>query len=187
MAFLDDLEKSLSDPSLGDRLGLYAVSSIQRKIAGGNFTPNARVTSDVKRGSPPLSDRGQLVASIDYRKTAGDVVITSNHVAAGILNSGGTITAKKSWLFIPASRKTRELQRRYGFSPKVLLSGLRADGFSVWRQGRAIFYRQKGPGSSKRRAVMVYILKKSVTIPKREFFVLTDDEIDVMLGMMRGA
>jgi len=186
MGFIDDLADKLSRNDTLDRIGQYAVSAIQKKIGGGDFTPNAPVTSSVKKGSPPLSDRGHLVSSIDYRVTDGNVYVGTNHPGAIVNNYGGTISAKKSWLLIPASSKTRTLQRRYGWTPKAVCDGLRSDGFSVWRQGRALFYRQKGTGSSKKKAVMLYILKKSVRIPKREFMRLTQEEIDDLFDIIRG-
>jgi hypothetical protein len=73
-----------------------------------------------------------------------------------------------------------------GTHRKRFATGSAPQGFSVWRQGRALFYREKGAGSSKKKATMIYILKKSVTIPKREFFTLSSGEIDVILDMVRG-
>ena len=49
------------------------------------------------------------------------------------------------------------------------------EGFWVYRAGRAVFYREKEKGS---KAHVAYYLKKSVEIPKREFFYLTDEELN---------
>lgn len=185
MAFLDDLAKKLESPALRVRIGEFSVAAIQAKIAGGKFTPNAPLTTNVKKGSPPLSDRGLLVNSITYRTSADSVHIGTTHPGAGVNNYGGTIRAKKGFLLIPASSRTRTLNRRYGWTAKEVLAGLRADGYSVWRQGRAIFYRQKGSGSGRKKPIMVYILKQSVTIPKREFMKLTSEEVDALFEIIR--
>jgi len=185
MGLLDDLAKRLDSTAKLEAIGQFAVSAIQKKIAGGRFTPNSPITSNVKKGSPPLSDRGGLIGSVHHNVSPDTVSIATNHPGAAVNNYGGTIKAKGQWLVIPVSSKTRTLQRRYGWSAKEVCDGLRSDGFSVYRAGRAIFYRVKGPGSSKKKAVMIFILKKSVTIPKREFMRLTSDEVDALFEIIR--
>ncbi len=184
--FFDDLAKQLNRVEPLHIAGEYAVSMIQKKIHQGKFKPNSSLTAKIKQGKNSLSDRGSLKASINYKLKNKTVVVGTNHPGAVINNYGGEIKAKKDWLFIPASKHTRTLFRRYGWSVKEVCTGLRKDGFSVWRQGRALFYRQKGKDSSKKEARMIFILKRSVRIPKREFMKLTSEESDVIFDILTG-
>ncbi len=184
-ALLDDLADNLENKETLHKIGTYAVSAIQRQIVKGHYPSNAPVTSKVKKGSAPLRDTQGLLSSIAYKTDNGSVLVGTNHPGAVINNYGGEINAKKSWLFIPASSHTRTLQRRYGAGPAEVCRGLKADGFSIWRQGRALFYREKGRGSSKKTAHMLYILKKSVRIPPRQFMKLSGEDVDTLLEMLK--
>ncbi len=184
MGLLDDLAKGLDAVEPLHKVGRRTVSMVQKKIHRGKFKANASLTKKIKQGSNPLSDNGGLKSSITYRLGGKNIFVGTNHKGAVINNYGGTIKAKKSWLFIPASSYTRTLFRRYGWSVKEVCNGLRRDGYSLWRQGRVVFYRKKGKGSSKLKPNMLFILKKSVRIPKREFMTLTSDEADVLLNIL---
>jgi phage gpG-like protein len=105
--------------------------------------------------------------------------VGTNKPYAKLQNNGGVIRAKKNWLWIPAAG-TRQLQRRYGYSPADVLRGLKAADFSVFRRGRTMCYRAKG-GKKSAETKVAYYLKKSVEIPARPFFYLTPEETALIM------
>lgn len=142
------------------------------------LSPLSAATEGYRGKGKPLQDTGNLRDSITFEVTGKDTVsVGTTRKDAPIHNSGGTITAKKNWLYIPAAG-TRQLERRYGKRPKDVLSGLRSDGASVFRIGRTVCY---STGKTKGKPKVAYYLKKSVVIPKREFFYLSDYEVKLIL------
>ncbi|AEC02036.1 phage virion morphogenesis protein [Parasphaerochaeta coccoides] len=167
------------------RAGQYMVSSTLRKINGGIRPTNAPLTVAIKQGSRTLRDRGQLMSSISSRVEGDAAIIGTNHPGARLNHFGGTIHPKKGkWLWIPAGGRTRRLQRRYGFSATHIISGLKRDGYKVWMASRkktsGAFMAQKGRGNP----FVVFILKKSVTIPARPFLFVDDLDRDVLSRML---
>lgn len=167
---------SLDASVINRRVADYMVSSTQRKINAGIKPTNAPLTTAVKQNSKTLRDRGQLLASIASRADGTSAVVGTNHIGAKLNHYGGTIKAKKKWLWIPASSWTRAQQRRYGFSPGEVMSGLRKDGYGVWIQSKTgssgvVLAKKKGKRTKIR---LVFILKKFVTIPARPFLFVDD-------------
>ena len=174
---LDDLALSIANGAKLENAGEMAAGFIRNHIASGEgLAPLSPATASYRgQGAKPLLDTGRLRDSITYQlKDRETVSVGTNLPYAPIQNEGGTIRAKKNWLFIPAAG-TRKLQRTYGYSPGQVLSGLRSSGAQVFRKGRTVCYRKPG---KKQKARVVYYLKKSVTIPARNFFRLTDDEME---------
>lgn len=163
-----------------DRAGSYLVSASQRRIGQGGFAPNSPLTSAVKGSSKPLLDRGLLRNSLTHRVESGQLVIGSNHPGAGILHQGGTITAKSAkTLLIPASNVTRSLQRRFGFSPRDVLEGLVASGYAiVWRPKAVLARAPKG------NLLLVFIRRKSVTVPARPFLIPETRDLKIVGAMI---
>ena len=116
------------------------------------------------------------------------VSVGTNKPYAAIQNNGGVIRPKKSkWLWIPAAG-TRQLQRRYGYSPTDVLNGLKADGYTVFFQKdkRVVCYREKRrtrneKGELQYRSHILFYLKKSVEIPARRFFFLSDRDMNLIM------
>lgn len=165
------------------RVGDYMVSSTQRKINGMVAPANAPLTTAIKQGNRPLRDRGQLLSSITRRASANQVIIGTNHIAAKTNHFGRTITAKKKWLWIPAGRQTRLMQRRYGFAVSECIRGMRAAGWSLWVQAKkqsssGVMMAKKGNDS-----FVLFILKSSVTIPARPFLFTDEQDRKAILGM----
>ncbi len=179
-------------------------SMILRKIDRGVAPPNAPLTKAVKRGDKTLRDDGRLMASIHERSTDTEAIVSSNHIAA-VMNHPDDdsteyeVTPKNAkWLTIPASWRTRTLMRRYGWSPKEVLDGLRADGYSVYRpfkrgsntvRSNVIMASLKGSRklasgkkSTARRfdAFVVFILSKKVKVPVRRFLYLDEEELRIV-------
>jgi len=184
---LDSLAKSLQTPSKLPTIGGMAVEMIRGKIhSGQGFAPLSPVTEAYRGSGRPLQDTGALRDSITF-KTVGEqtVSVGTNKPYATIQNNGGVIRAKKNWLWIPAAG-TRQLQRRYGYSPTDVLNGLKAAGYSIFRMGRTMCYREKRKsrnedGKLQYKVHVLYYLKKSVEIPARRFFYLSDHEMDLIM------
>ena len=174
---LKSVISNLKSPHAARVAGDMAAGFIQKHISEGEgFTPLAPATIEYRGQGHPLQDTGTLRRSIKTEQTGPDKATVFTELKyAPLQNEGGTITAKKNWLFIPAAG-TRKLERRYGYSPKEVLDGLRAAGFWVFRVGRTVCYRQKG----KKRLHVAYYLKKSVTVPARKFFYISNGELEMI-------
>ena len=180
---LDGLRDALQGITM-NRIGVMAQEMIRNHIYRGNgFAPLSPATTAYRGNGKPLMDTGSLRdigslwGSITFEAGKDTVSVGTVRKDAPLHNDGGVITARKSWLYIPAAG-TRRLQRRYGYKPGEVLAGLKADGCSVFRIGRTVCYKRNRRGAEPR---TVYYLKKSVEIPKREFFYRTDKEADLIL------
>lgn len=183
---LDKIAENLTKPANKHLVGVMATDAIRtRLVKGDGFAPLSGATREFRGSSAkPLQDTGSLRDSFNYRVEDNTVVVHSSCPYAAVHNEGKTIRAKKSWLYIPASAFTRQLMRRYGPSPKHVLSGLRSDGYSVFRAGRAIGFkdnREKTKGEDKK-TTWIYWLKKEVVIPARRFFYLDDADLRTILN-----
>lgn len=173
---LDSLALEISDTARIEKAGVMAADFIRSHIyKAEGFAPLSAVTVEYRgAGSRPLQDTGSLRDSIvSELKNKNSVSVGTTKLYAPIQNDGGEIHARKEWLFIPA-KGTRRLERLYGSKPKDVLDGLRSSGHSVYRAGRTVCYRKKGKDEKSR---IAYYLKKSVVIPARKFFYLSEDEI----------
>lgn len=178
---LDNLAKDLRSSTKLKNIGSMAVDVIRGHLyKGEGFEPLSPATAAYRGQGLPLQDTGALRDSISYEVTGSDTVsIGTTKPYAAIQNNGGTITAKKNWLWIPAAG-TRKLQRRYGYSPTEVCNGLKSKGYSIFRIGRTVCYRH-GKGENAKNSI-VFFLKKSVSIPKREFFYITEEEAEQIIS-----
>ena len=176
---LEDMAKNLDEKSKAKKAGLMASEMIRSHIYTGEGMPPLSAATTAYRGQgKPLQDTGALRDSITYELIGNNTAsVGTNKVYAPIQNNGGTITAKKNWLFIPAAG-VKKLERSFGYGPTNVLKGLKVKNY-VYRVGRTICYRERGTNAPGR---VVYYLKKSVVIPKRRFFYLTDEEISQILS-----
>lgn len=164
------------------RAGRYMVSSTQRKITRGSFTPISPLTQNLRTGNigKPLRDTGALLSSISSRVEGDSVIIGTNRAGARINNYGGTITAKNrtGYLWIPANREMKQKLLSVGGSISRLIRLYRSGGFYCRRCGNAFMAFKKGE-----KPVMLFILKKSIKIPSRPFFYIDDDDDKVIRRM----
>ena len=172
---LDSLAEKLSDIARLEKAGRTAAEILRFHIyEGKGFTPLSKATEEYRGAGRPLQDTGSLRDSITSElKDKNTVIAGTTKIQAPLMNGGGTITARKNWLFLPA-KGTRQLERRYGPKPKDVLDGLRSSGYSVFRKGRTVCYRKKEKDAESR---VAYYLKKSVTIPARKFWYLDESEV----------
>ncbi len=178
-AELTRITKSLQGTAKVALAGIMAADMIRQHLyEGDGFEPLGQVTMDYRGDGRPLQDTGHLRDSITAELVGNETVSVGTNVKyAPIQNNGGVITAKKQWLYIPGPRM-RYYERRYGRKPGDVLKGLRSEDFWVYRAGRTICYKAKEKGAE---AHVAYYLKKSVEIPKREFFYLTDEELNSIM------
>ena len=178
----DNLSAALKTPTRLGVIGGMAAEIIRGHIhEGKGFAPLAPATEAYRGAGRPLQDIGGLRDSITHKVIDEQTVsVGTNKPYAAIQNYGGVIRARKEWLWIPAAG-TRQLQRRYGYSPTDVIKGIKAAGYSVFRRGRTMCYRGKRKkrneeGKLQYEIIVLYYLKKSVEIPAREFFYLSDHE-----------
>jgi phage gpG-like protein len=187
---LDELARSLQNPGNLSTIGGMAVEMIRSHIhSGQGFKPLSPATVDYRGNGRPLQDTGALRDSIAFKAVDGRTVsVGTNKPYAAIQNNGGTVRAKNAkWLWIPAAG-TRQLQRRYGYGPTAVLNGLKADGYSVYFSAgsRVVCWKEKRRSRSEEgkleyKSHILYYLKKSVEIPARKFFYLTDREMSLLM------
>ncbi len=174
----------------------HMAGSTVRKINNGIGPANAPLTVVVKKGSKTLRDRGDLMASIAARATSSEASVGTNKVYARIQHFGGTIKARKKWLFIPASSETRKLQRKYGFAVGELIRRMKSDGYNIWFQTNKTKgvvmaekklkrYKRDNAGKKIHKAFVLFILKKEVTIPARPFLTIDDRDREVIMNIAR--
>lgn len=174
---LDRLGENLKTAAKKAKLGVMAADMIRDHIYKGEcFAPLSAATRAYRGQGRPLQDTGALRDSITSEQVNDTTIsVGTTKVYAPIQNNGGVIRPKKGkWLWIPAAG-TRQLQRRYGYSVTQVLTGLKGEGYSVYRAGRTVCYRKKG--GKKTASKVVFYLKESVEIPARKFFYLSDEEI----------
>jgi phage gpG-like protein len=164
------------------RLSSYLASTAQRRISGRLSPPNSALTQAVKGGSTPLMDSGSYIASIAAKSTARSAEAGSNKKQARLLQEGGTIKPKKAkFLTSPAGARTRSLMRQYGMTPRTCIAAMKADGYSIWTsfgKGGANMFARKG---KRGQLFLLFILKRSVTIPARpHLYIDAQDEIVIM-------
>jgi len=160
---------NLKDPRKAlDAIGEGLVSSTQKRIAKGDFAPNAPLTVKMKRGSNPLRDRGILMQSITKQVGENWVKVGSGLIYARIHQYGGVISAKRAEkLAIPAFEPE---QKR--LPPRDYLTRLKGRGWRIWSTPGAILGRPPGGNTT----VVLYVRKKSVRIPQREYLRLDEQD-----------
>lgn len=160
--------RTRSTGGLTRKIGAYGRSSTVKRIRSRNLgRENAPVTRAVKRGGTPLMDTGSFVRRITYVSDQDFAAWGSGDKQAALLQTGGTLRARRAdKLAFPASRRTRRLQRRYGFGIRQMIARMRKDGYRVWFLENAIMAQRRGKREFKRtRAFVLFIRTEQVTIP----------------------
>lgn len=172
---IGELSKRLKSGSLEPtmrRVSKYLVSSAVRKINGHIPPENAPLTQTVKRGNKTLRDKGQLMASIAPQNGRDWAAAQTNKAQARILQEGGEIKGKGKGLWLPASKRTRSLMRKYNAQrPGELIDAMKANGYTLFRTGKVFCARKK---RGKGEPFALFIIKDSVKIPARPFLYIDD-------------
>lgn len=166
---------------LAKNVSLYALSKIQKRLESNISPANAELTVAIKKGSNTLKDEGRLRGSLHARYSKHSAAVATNVSYARILNDGGTIMpVKAKRLAIPARRDIARFTRQYK-SVREAVDALKGKGYLIFRPKKKnskersnVIMAQKG---NRGKPFTAYILVKSITIPKREFMILSDAEI----------
>jgi len=167
------------------KAAMYLQSSALRKINSGIKPANKSLTQEVKRGSQTLRDNGDLMRSIAPHSGDTWADASTNLKYARIQQEGGTITPKNAKaLFIPAGYETRKKMRHYNaWTPRSLISAMKADGYNFYKVGRLFFAYKKGKtlkngkeGKQGKEDFPLFIISKSVEIKPRPFLFIDEKD-----------
>ena len=160
---LNSLADTVKTAAKRSKIGVMAADMIRDHIyKGEGFAPLSAATRAYRGQGRPLQDTGALRDSITSEQVNDTTIsVGTTKVYAPIQNNGGVIRAKKG---------------KYLWIVTQVLTGLKGEGYSVYRAGRTVCYRKKG--GKKTAAKVVFYLKESVEIPARKFFYLSDEEIN---------
>jgi phage gpG-like protein len=181
MAVLEEIVARLEDPRYLDGLASRVTSLVQKNMTSGSWAANAPLTIANKGGSKPLVDNNELVSSMTTRIEAPAVICGTVKKQAQILHDGGEIKPiAVQYLTIPASREVR--RKMLGMTPREYIEGLKASGYDVFfrvkkgaQSGAVLAVPKKKKGAEPK---VIFILKKSVTIPARPFLRLPEEYLE---------
>lgn len=170
-----------------DRAGRYMVGSTIQKIRALESPANAPLTVRLKGSTKPLRDTGALMASITSRVEGDKAIIGTNRIGAHANQFGAVVRPRKGrWLWIPASHRIRTELRNVGGSISALLRKYRSEGFCCKAARKEasdtamVAYPGKG---SRKKAVVLFILKSRIEIPKRPFLYFNEDDVAKLRSM----
>ena len=188
---VQDIGSKISDAQpMMEKIGSRSVGLIQQDIKMGRepngtpMIPDSSLTKEVKRGSSPLRDTGELMNSFSYQASAKDVAIGTNVIYASIHQEGGIISKVMGYLCIPLTFQARQVAKGSGgMAHGGSLRGVK--GLFVLRSKKGNLFlcrnvKQKIGGAYARiqgKSKATYnnylefwaILKKNVKIPRRAF------------------
>lgn len=182
LAKLKALPNRLLSRQLFDDIGQYMVSSTQRKIKTGIAPENAPLTKAWKKNGLQLRDTGRLLSSITHKTEEKSVTIGTNLVQGRIQQLGGQIRPKKAKrLYIPAGWQTRSMMRRFGHTPKAVISGMKSAGYKVWqsKSGKAML--ASTSNRSKSKPFVLFVLKTKVEIPPRRYLAIDTTDRNIII------
>lgn len=181
--FISQIKDNVERQEMYDEIGKYMKNSTVRKFKEQKFKNNPPPTSDftksLRRGEnkstgKTLLDNGALYNSIKYKTEQDKSVKVGSHLKyAKIHNEGKTITAKKSFLYIPANEEIKTKSQVIGV--RNTISAFKTAGYRVFRQGQTLRY-YKPPLTAGKEAPVMFYLKKSVSIPKRQYLYVSEED-----------
>ncbi len=142
--------------------GIIVRDGIKRRMRSRQIKPVGR-----KSGGTTLVESGRLVRSINHEVRDSEVRIGTNVKYAQIHNEGGIIRPKTAkFLAIPLTPAARIAKPR-DFDNTFIAKGI-------------IFQKQDGG-----KPIALYVLKKSVTMPKRQFLTVSPDDEQRITTVLR--
>lgn len=181
---LNSLSKKMTNSRKFMRtVATYMEKSTVKKIKTGKVRgkSTSSFTLSLRRGSgggKTLMDNGNLVNSIENKYDNDKAVIGSAIEYAKIHNEGGTIRAKGKKLCIPMTKDMKKMSQFKGVGKT--LDTLRSSGWSIFNGKSSIMGVKKG---SKEKPVVLFALKDSVKIPKREYLYVSDEDEKVIRSL----
>ncbi len=185
---ITDMAKKMNTSTLTNKIGKSLKSSTTSKINKGEFNGQKKLSNltlnNRRGGGTPLKDSGQLMKSFEAVTTPSEVIIGSKLPYARLVTKGGVVKPKKAKaLCIPADKEVATLVRQ-GISVSGVIEQYKASGWSVFRpKGRDVILARRGKGKRdiKIETKVLFILRKSVTLPARNpLFVSGEDEKMIM-------
>lgn len=177
---VSQIKDNASKPELMEDVGEYMRSSTVKKLKEQKFKNNPPPTSEFtkslrhgenKGSGKTLLDNGYLFNSIGKKIEGNSVKVGSHLKYAKIHNEGGTLTAKKNFLYIPGNEEVKAKSQVVGVRDTI--NFFKSEGYKVFYQGRTVRY-YKPPLNKDEKAPVMFYLKKSVSIPKREYLYISD-------------
>jgi phage gpG-like protein len=183
-------EIKLNADTIPEEIAPFIVGMVQDNIRDATGPPNSPLTKSLKGDKGPLKDTGQLRNSITYVLEGDTVVVGTNLKHAPMLHFGGVKKprhAKK--LAIPLTKTIRKWTDMKGV--KGFLTMLEGQGWKVFfkdeyiggtppKGGKKYGLKMKGTD-----ARLLFVRKKSVTIPKRPFMRLTREQTEEIRAIAR--
>lgn len=164
-----------------EKVALFAESAIQKNIESNIPPANAPLTVALKNGSKTLKGKSGTLRQLhsSYNKTTATV--TSPAPYARIQNEGGTILPKNAkYLCVPARADIQKLTKEMKGVRNALktLEGLGYVIYRPYKRGSSTMRANVIMGKKKNgKPELLFILKKSITIPKREFMKLSKRQL----------
>jgi len=169
--YMNDLARGGGRGVMG-QIGREMETSVKKRIAGGQFKKNKPLTIKNRRGKKglPLNNTGRLRSSITNTTIGRDAVaIGSPLVYAPMMNDGKTITPTKAKkLAIPMGKKVARMAET--MSVRKVLATFEKAGYNIFFDTNAIL------GYLNKKTTVLFIRKDSVTIPKREYLFIDDND-----------
>lgn len=184
--FLAGASRRMRNPEAALRLiGEAMLVSTQRRMRAGldvDGKPFVRSRRAESGGGQTLWDRGALVSSVNYSVRPDGLVLFSSDKRAAVHYDGRTITPKRaSFLTIP-------LRARGGmYAGRVVATGNRRgdrarhyqNTFFLRRGGR-LFLMQRLPGEGRGRIRALFLLLRSVRLPRRKWLGFTRGDLEMV-------
>jgi phage gpG-like protein len=177
MSVLVDMAARIESPEYLSGLAARATSLVQKNIKEGAWAANAPLTIANKKGSKPLLDSNELLTSLASRVEGQSVICGTVKRYAQTVHDGGTIKPQNTkFLTIPASWSVR--RKMLGSSPRGYIESLKKAGYAVFfrvRKGGDSGVVMMQPKKKGAEPVVIFILKKSITLPARPFMRLPEE------------
>ena len=158
---------------VGERMTQYSIPENFR--VGGRplpWKPSQRALEST-RGGQTMVDTGRLRRSMNFEMTHGKLTVGTNLEYAAQRQFGGEIKAKGKALAIPVNvSRSKYRPSQYGDSLKWAPDATPGPG----KRGLLVEYLSRGKGK-KKRMVVRFVLRDSITQPARPFLLFQADDI----------
>jgi len=181
---IEEMSKKMDTSILTGKVSKYLKSSVMKKVRDGNFekgeVPLSNLTASTRRGGngKPLQDTGKFLKSIEDVSTPSNVEVGSNLNYSRLITKGGTIKPKKAKALCVPADKDVATKIKQGMKIGQVISEYKSNGWSVFQpKGKNVIMASRKGKKGKDDTKTLFILLKSVKIPKRNpFYIDNNDE-----------